>query len=350
MAHERKTITVIGATGQQGGSVARSLLQNPDFHVRCVTRDIWSTKAQELKKLGAEIVQADGDDPNSMKTALHGSWGIFINNGYVLPPAVQEGAYEDDFGNIILRSAAEAKIPHVVFSSQPSSHELSGGKFRTPVLDAKAWGETWGRNCPEFQTFTPIMASWYFQNFFIPSFVAEFGGFPWNEDAEGFLTLRMPPLGGNEEVPWICIDEDFGDLVHGIFLNPVRWNKRTVQAVGDILSYGNLTSTFAEVTKRKARWISYYDLADMPADRPYLQESRQVFAFYQMRNGELFGNGITENTTAGVLKRAAFQAKGQKGRETLTSAREWFEKHLTTNIAFERVNRSGPDVRGTKNE
>lgn len=210
------------------------------------------------------------------------------------------------------------------------------------------------------------MASWYFQNFFIPSFVEEFGGFPWNKDAEGYFTLRLPPLGGNEEVPWICVDEDFGDLVHGIFLNPARWNKRTVQAVGDILSYGNLTTVFADgkpkrnlfggrtnrntATKQKARYIPYNNLADMPADRPYLQESRQVFAFYQTRDGELFGNGITENTTAGTLKRAAFQAKGQKGREVLMSAREWFEKHLLESTAIERVGRSGPIVRGSTDE
>ncbi|KAJ5751594.1 hypothetical protein N7520_008511 [Penicillium odoratum] len=350
MERKRKIISVIGATGQQGGSVTRSLLQNPDFCVRCITRDASSVKAKELKRLGAEIVQADGNDPSLMTTALHESWGIFINNGYALPPTVREGKYEEDFGNIILKSAADAKVPHVVFSSQPSAYELSGGKIRTPVLDAKAWGESWGRACPAFQTFTPIMASWYFQNFFIPSFVADFGGFPWAEDAEGYLTLRIPPLGGNEEVPWICVDEDFGDLVHGIFLNPTRWNKRTVQAVGDILSYGDLTTTFADVTQRKARYIPYYDLAEMPVDRPYLHESRQVFAFYHMRDGELFGGGITENRTASVLKGAAFQAKGQKGRETLMSAREWFEKHFTKSIDFERVERSVPYIERQKDD
>ena len=99
------------------------------------------------------------------------------------------------------------------------------------------------------------------------------------------------------------------------------------------------------MTQRKARYIPYYDLDDMPADRPYLQESRQVFAFYQMRDGELFGNGITEKRTASLLKAAAFQAKGQKGRETLITAREWFERHCRANKTSEKIERSGPIVR-----
>lgn len=68
--------------GQQGGSVARSLLQNSEFHVRCLSRDKSSSKASELRALGAEVVQIDGSDEESICKAIASSWGIFINNGY----------------------------------------------------------------------------------------------------------------------------------------------------------------------------------------------------------------------------------------------------------------------------
>ena len=80
----------------------------------------------------------------------------------------------------------------------------------------------------------------------MPSFVEDFGGFPFHQDEEGYLTFRSAPLGGREEVPWVCVDEDFGDVVHGIFLNPMRWNQRMVQAVSEILSFGDVVSTFAD--------------------------------------------------------------------------------------------------------
>ena len=99
---EKKTIIVIGATGEcpisawnetpccnktagkQGGSVARSLLQNPEFRVRCITRDSNSKETQALRELGAELMQGDGLDEARMESLLMGSWGIFINNGYNL--------------------------------------------------------------------------------------------------------------------------------------------------------------------------------------------------------------------------------------------------------------------------
>jgi len=56
-----------------------------------------------------------------------------------------------------------------------------------------------------------------------------------------------------------------------------------------------------------------------------LKESKDVFEFYQLRDGEIFGCGITESQTAAELKKAAYQAKkGTKGRETLMTCEEWF--------------------------
>ncbi|KAJ5974911.1 Cytochrome P450 [Penicillium waksmanii] len=323
---ERKTISVVGATGQQGGSVARSLLKNSEFHVRCLTRDKSSSKASELRVLGADVVQTDGLDENSILNAIAGSWGIFINNTYSNSDAVRNGRYDLDFGNLILRSAAAAAIPHVVFSSQPSAEALTNGQIRTPILDIKAWGEAWGRENPAFITFTPIMSSWYMEDFLMPSFYQGFGGFPFNKDSEGQLTLRSPLIGGGENVPWICIEEDFGDLVHGIFLNPLRWNRRTVQAVGDIQSFADVVDTFVRVRNQPARFIGYNDPSTFPAfDKPELKESKDVFEFYQMRAGEIFGCGITESQTAAELKKTAQKAKqGAGGRESLMTCAEWF--------------------------
>ena len=64
----KKIITVFGATGAQGGGLVRAILEdkNSEFTARAVTRDINSDKAQELARLGAEVVAADIDDPQSV--------------------------------------------------------------------------------------------------------------------------------------------------------------------------------------------------------------------------------------------------------------------------------------------
>lgn len=79
MSTSPKLITVFGATGQQGGSVARSLLRNPDFRVRGITRTPSTERAKALQDLGIEVVAANGFDGESMKKAFEGSWGAFIN-------------------------------------------------------------------------------------------------------------------------------------------------------------------------------------------------------------------------------------------------------------------------------
>jgi uncharacterized protein YbjT (DUF2867 family) len=59
----KKKILVFGATGAQGGSVARNLLDRGRFDVRAFTRNPDSPAAQKLRDLGAEVVKGDLDDP-----------------------------------------------------------------------------------------------------------------------------------------------------------------------------------------------------------------------------------------------------------------------------------------------
>lgn len=66
-------------SGRQGSSVVRSLVQNPTFHVRAITRNPSSSKAKELASLGAELVKADGFNRQELQHAFSGSWGAFVN-------------------------------------------------------------------------------------------------------------------------------------------------------------------------------------------------------------------------------------------------------------------------------
>jgi uncharacterized protein YbjT (DUF2867 family) len=65
--------------GNQGGSVARSLLKNERFSVRAITRNPNSDAAKTLVSLGADVVKADGFNRDEMKAAFSGSWGAFVN-------------------------------------------------------------------------------------------------------------------------------------------------------------------------------------------------------------------------------------------------------------------------------
>lgn len=76
-----KPITIYGATGAQGSSVAHALLRDKtnSFSARGITRDPSSDKARKLADSGVDVVRADGLDKQSLVAAFRGSWGVFAN-------------------------------------------------------------------------------------------------------------------------------------------------------------------------------------------------------------------------------------------------------------------------------
>ena len=71
-----KLILVSGATGRQGGAVARELLSR-GYPVRGLTRNPESERAQQLAGLGIEMVKGDFDDVGSLNSATQGVYGVF---------------------------------------------------------------------------------------------------------------------------------------------------------------------------------------------------------------------------------------------------------------------------------
>ncbi|TVY81434.1 NmrA-like family domain-containing protein [Lachnellula suecica] len=82
MASSKKIIVVIGATGKQGFSVARTFVPLPEWHVRCVSRNPSSPASLALKALGAEVVQADLSDVASLIRAFSNANAVFINTDF----------------------------------------------------------------------------------------------------------------------------------------------------------------------------------------------------------------------------------------------------------------------------
>ena len=74
-------VAVCGATGRQGGAVARRLLAQ-GWNVRALTRRPRGRPAGALADMGAEVVQADMDDPGTLGRAFDGAAGVYcVQNG-----------------------------------------------------------------------------------------------------------------------------------------------------------------------------------------------------------------------------------------------------------------------------
>jgi uncharacterized protein YbjT (DUF2867 family) len=105
-----KTIFVTGGTGNQGGAVAKNLLQN-GFTVKVLTRNPESANAQNLKRLNAEIIKGDLDNPDSFSDHLKDVDGIFsVQASDNVKKEIKQGV-------TLANLAKELNIKHFVYTS-----------------------------------------------------------------------------------------------------------------------------------------------------------------------------------------------------------------------------------------
>jgi uncharacterized protein YbjT (DUF2867 family) len=116
-----KTVLITGATGKQGGAVARQLLQR-GYRIRAMTRKPDSDAARELTQLGATVVAGDLDDATSVRNAVTNMWGVWaVQNTW--EAGVEK---EEQQGKRFAQVAREAGVEHFVYSSVASAHRNTG--------------------------------------------------------------------------------------------------------------------------------------------------------------------------------------------------------------------------------
>jgi uncharacterized protein YbjT (DUF2867 family) len=155
-----ENLLITGATGQQGGAVARELLAR-GHKIQAMTRNPKGAKAQALAKLGAEIVYGDLDDADSLERALQGMWGVFaVQNTW--EAGVEK---EEEQGKRIAELARKAGVKHFVYSSVGSAHRNTG----IPHFDNK-WRVEETVQRLGFPSHTVIRAAFFMENFASPWF------------------------------------------------------------------------------------------------------------------------------------------------------------------------------------
>ena len=120
VANQRK-ILVTGATGQQGGSLARLLLQKK-HKVYALTRNTQSSAAQDLRNKGANVVKGDLDDSDSLERAVKDVESIFL-----MGTPFEDGTEgETRRGKLMADIAKENKVEHLVYSSVANADKKTG--------------------------------------------------------------------------------------------------------------------------------------------------------------------------------------------------------------------------------
>lgn len=239
---ESRVIAVAGATGAQGGGLARAILDQPEcgFRLRALTRDPESEKAEALAARGAEVVAADLDDTASLRAAFAGAYGAYcVTNFWEHFSPEKELAQARN----LAEAAAAAGLQHVIWSTLEDTRRwvpLDDERlptlmkhYKVPHFDAKGAADHFFTEAGLPVTF--LLTSFYWDN------LIYFGSGP-RRAPDGMLHLTLPM--GDAKLPGIAA-EDIGRCALGILRQPDRYIGKTVGIAGEHLTAGEMARSLS---------------------------------------------------------------------------------------------------------
>jgi uncharacterized protein YbjT (DUF2867 family) len=264
-------IVVLGATGNQGGSVVDALLSEKKWKVRGVSRNPDSDKGKALKAKGVEVVDADFNDIQSIRKAFHGAWGVFAITQFWEPAIMQNPELEYQNGKNIVDAAKAENVGYFIYSSLDDVHALSNKSLHVPHFTNKNRVEQHARQSGLKSAF--FYPAFYIQNwlFFAPP----------KKGADGVLEFQLP-VRADVGIAQFDVSQT-GLVIARMFNNPDKYSGKIVRAVGEYRSGPETAAAYERVTGEKARYV----VLDMetfrkfaPADLADMYEWFNKYGYY----------------------------------------------------------------------
>ena len=131
-------------------------------------------------------------------------------------------------GKVVIDAAIRQRVKYFVFAGLPQSKRLTDGHVSILSFDNKnAIAEY---ECKAgFECFAEVNIGWAIDIFWMETYGKAFGGFATFPNREGHLTLKIFPMSNSpERIPWTSVKDDYGDVVHAVFLSPEKYDKKTI--------------------------------------------------------------------------------------------------------------------------
>lgn len=230
MTATARVIVVTGATGRQGGAVARQLLAD-GWQVRALTRKARGDPARKLAAAGAELVEADMGEPATLTPAFEGAYGVYSVQNFMV------GGLEAEVtqGRNVADAAKAAGVQHLVHGSAGTGYETGVGSWDSK-LAVRDYMRDLGLPVTELRpmAFMELMTD----KAFFPPVSA------WH---------LMPKLMGTDRpVVWISV-EDLGAITARVFADPDRFLGADIPLAADVRSITECREIWREVMGKPPR-------------------------------------------------------------------------------------------------
>ncbi|HTN50173.1 MAG TPA: NmrA/HSCARG family protein [Burkholderiaceae bacterium] len=272
----KKVITVFGATGAQGGGLARAILADPssEFAVRAATRKPDSDAGRALKAAGAEVVAANMDDPASVARAMQGAYGAYcVTNFWEHFSPEKELAQAKAMAD----GAAAAGVKHVIWSTLEDTRAffpadgkrmpLLLGKYNVPHFDAKGEAnKLFASRVPA----TLVNTSFYWDN------LVHFGMGP-KKGPDGVLAIAFPMA--DKRLSGIAV-EDIGKCVYGILKGGTANVGKTFGLAGEHLTGAQMAAALSKALGQPVKYNAVTPAQYRAFGFPGADDLGNMFQFY----------------------------------------------------------------------
>ncbi len=269
-------ITVFGATGAQGGGLARAILDDPRqrFALRAVTRKAASAAAQALARAGAEVVTADFDDQASVERAMRGSHGVFGVTNFWEHCSAQKELQQ---AATLAKAAAASDVKHMVWSTLEDTREfVTPGSGRMPVLQGQynvphydAKGEANKLFIQARVPTTLLYTSFYWDN------LIHFGMQP-QRQADAMLGFVLPTA--DKKLPGMAA-ADIGACAFAIFARGEDMLDKSIGVAGEHLTGAQMAAALTEALGEHVRHVDLTPAQYAALGFPGADELANMFQF-----------------------------------------------------------------------
>ncbi|BFZ61556.1 hypothetical protein YB2330_002628 [Saitoella coloradoensis] len=264
-----KVVAIIGATGNQGGSIIRALSSSQaKYQLRGLTRAVDKPAAQALVSQGVQMFKGDISTPTSLSDFFKGADVVFAVTNF-WEHLSKEQEIKD--GKAIVDMAKECHVSLLIWSSLDDVSKVSKGKYtHVDHFDGKHAVEEYARSVEQPAVF-------FYAGCFASNFSA--GGMGPKKQEDGSYVMAFP-VPGSTIIPIFDV-ADTGMFIAGILNGPEKMMGQRVLGFSEFISLNDMVKQYSSVRGVQAKFVQIdYDTyeAHFP-NKTVAKELYEMFAY-----------------------------------------------------------------------